>query len=340
MTDDRNPNLPDDTDIADDTDVPEAPDLAVATSVGMLERPPLLEEAMGDDEIDEEGTSLWKGALQRLVRNPSAIIGAVIVALFVLIAVFAPVLAPYEPAGSQWIDQITPYSLPPFSPEHPLGLDPFGSDLLTQLIFGARQSLIIGVVSTLLGLIGGAILGGLAGAFGGWVDVTVMRLVDILLSIPTLLLAVSVAAVNGRHPQAIMVAIATAQVPIFARLLRGSMMAETRKDYVLASWSLGLRRRTITMSHVLPNSLGPVLVQATLTLATAIIEVAALSYLGLGEADPAVAEWGRMLVKAQDRLQSAPWLTFFPGLCIAVTALGFTLLGESLREALDPKSRR
>lgn len=323
-----------------DDDLAVIPDIAVATSVGLMERPPLLVAAMGDDEVDEEGTSLWKGAFRRLVRNPSAIIGAVIVAGFVLIAVFAPVLAPYEPAGSQWISQITPSALPPFSPEHPLGLDPFGSDLLTQLIFGARQSLIIGVVSTALGLVGGAILGGLAGAFGGWVDVLVMRLVDILLSIPSLLLAVSVAAVMGRQPLAIMVAIAAAQVPIFARLLRGSMLSESRKDYVLASWSLGLRRRTITMGHVLPNSLGPVLVQATLSLATAIIEVAALSYLGLGDPDPAVAEWGRMLVKAQDRLQSAPHLTLFPGICIAVTALGFTLLGEALREALDPKSRR
>jgi len=322
---------------ADDTVVP---DIAVATSIGMIERPALLTEAMGEVAVDEEGTSLWQGAFQRLRRNPSAIVGAVIVAAFVLVAILAPVLAPYEPAGSQWINQVTPSTLPPFSAEHPLGLDPFGSDLLTQLIFGARQSLIIGVVSTLLGLIGGAILGGLAGAFGGWVDVLVMRLVDILLSIPSLLLAVSVAAVMGRQPLAIMVAIAAAQVPIFARLLRGSMLAESRKDYVLASWSLGLRRRTITMSHVLPNSLGPVLVQATLTLATAIIEVAALSYLGLGEADPAVAEWGRLLVKAQDRLQSAPHLTLLPGLCIAITALGFTLLGEALREALDPKSRR
>jgi peptide/nickel transport system permease protein len=168
----------------------------------------------------------------------------------------------------------------------------------------------------------------------------VMRIVDILLSIPSLLLAVSVAAVMGRRPSAIMIAIAVAQIPIFARLLRGSMLAQRDQDYVLASSSLGLKRRTIVMSHVLPNSLGPVIVQATLTLATAIIEVAALSYLGLGAPDPAVAEWGRMLVKAQDRLQSDPHLTLLPGICIAVTALGFTLFGEALREALDPKSRR
>jgi peptide/nickel transport system permease protein len=262
------------------------------------------------------------------------------VALFVLISVFAPLIAPYQPAGSQWIDQVTPSKVPGRSAEHLLGLDPFGSDLFTQLVYGARQSLIIGVVSTGFGLLGGAVLGTVAGAFGGWVDTLVMRIVDILLSIPSLLLAVSVAAVMGRRPSAIMIAIAVAQIPIFARLLRGSMLAQRDQDYVLASSSLGLKRRTIVMSHVLPNSLGPVIVQATLTLATAIIEVAALSYLGLGAPDPAVAEWGRMLVKAQDRLQSDPHLTLLPGICIAVTALGFTLFGEALREALDPKSRR
>jgi peptide/nickel transport system permease protein len=303
-------------------------------------RPASLSELMDTSISDERGTSLWQGAFQRLRRNPGAIIGAAIVVVFVLVSIFAPLIAPYAPAGSQWIDQVTPNNVPGRSPGHLLGLDPFGSDLFTQLIYGARQSLIIGVVSTSLGLLGGALLGGVAGAFGGWVETLVMRIVDVLLSIPSLLLAVSVAAVLGRRPIAIMIAIAVAQIPIFARLLRGSMLAQRNQDYVLASVSLGLRRRTIVMSHVLPNSLGPVIVQATLTLATAIIEVAALSYLGLGAPNPAVAEWGRMLVKAQDRLQSDPHLTLLPGVCIAVTALGFTLLGEALREALDPKSRR
>ncbi|MFP5283368.1 MAG: ABC transporter permease [Actinomycetes bacterium] len=296
---------------------------------------------MGIDAMaDEAGTSLWRGAFRRLRRNPGAIVGAVIVAVFVLGALLAPLIAPSEPASSEWINQVTPADVPGPSAEHLLGLDPFGSDLFTQLVYGARQSLIIGVVSTLFGLLGGALLGLLAGAFGGWVDTVVMRLVDIMLSIPSLLLAVSVAAVLGRNPLAIMIAIGAAQVPIFARLLRGSMLSQRRQDYVLASVSLGLRRRTIVMGHVLPNSLGPVIVQATLTLATAIIEVAALSYLGLGAPDPAIAEWGRMLVKAQDRLQSDPHLSVLPGLCIAVTALGFTLFGEALREALDPKGRR
>jgi len=303
-------------------------------------RPESLSALMDTSVADEHGTSLWQGAFQRLRRNPGAIIGAVIVLIFVLVSLLAPVIAPYAPAGSQWIDQVTPSTVPGRSPEHLLGLDPFGSDYFTQLVYGARQSLIIGVVSTSFGLLGGAILGAVAGAFGGWVDTLVMRIVDILLSIPSLLLAVSVAAVLGRNPSAIMIAIGAAQIPIFARLLRGSMLAQRNQDYVLASQSLGLKRKTIVMSHVLPNSLGPVIVQATLTLATAIIEVAALSYLGLGAPDPAVAEWGRMLVKAQDRIQSDPHLTVIPGICIAVTALGFTLFGEALREALDPKSRR
>jgi len=303
-------------------------------------RPASLSALMDDRVSDEHGTSLWQGAFQRLRRNPGAIVGAVIVLAFVLVSILAPAIAPYAPAKSQWIDQVTPNSVPGRTAEHLLGLDPLGSDLFTQLVYGARQSLIIGVVSTSLGLLGGFVLGAVAGAFGGWVDTLVMRLVDIMLSIPSLLLAVSVAAVIGRRPSAIMIAIAAAQIPIFARLLRGSMLSQRNSDYVLASVSLGLKRRTIVMSHVLPNSLGPVIVQATLTLATAIIEVAALSYLGLGAPDPAVAEWGRMLVKAQDRLQSDPHLTLLPGVCIAITALGFTLFGEALREALDPKSRR
>ena len=161
----------------------------------------------------------------------------------------------------------------------------------------------------------------LAGGLGGWWDTGVMRFVDILLSIPSLLLAVSIAAVLGRNPWAIMIAIGVAQVPIFARLLRGSMLGQRGQDYVLAASSLGLRQRRIVMSHVLPNSVGPLIVQATLVLATATIEVAALSYLGLGQPDPAVAEWGRMLVKAQDRLQSDPRLAILPGICMAITAL-------------------
>jgi len=298
-------------------------------------------------EEDVHGVSLWRGALRRLRRNPTAIVGAVIVLGFVVLALAAPLLTSYQPGSAQWAGQVTPSSVPGPSAEHRLGLDRFGSDMWTQMVFGARQSLVYGVVSTMIGLSVGAALGALAGGFGSiggrlgsGVDNVIMRFVDIMLSIPSLLLAVSIAAVLGQNAYAIMIAIGTAQVPIFARLLRGSMLSQGRADYVLAADALGLRRSRIVMGHILPNSVGPTIVQATLNLATAIIEVAALSYLGLGDSDPAVAEWGRMLVAAQDRFDSAPLLAVLPGCAIAVTALGFTLFGEALREALDPKTRR
>ena len=290
--------------------------------------------------VEGPGGGLWRGAWRRLRRNPTAIMGAAIIAFFVLVAVFAPLLAPYEPGSAQWSGDVTPTTVPGPDDDHLLGLDRFGSDLYTQLLFGARQSLVYGVVSTAIGLSVGALLGVLAGGLGGWVDTAVMRAVDIMLSVPSLLLAVSIAAVLGQNAYSIMIAIGAAQVPIFARLLRGSMLAQGRTDYVLAANALGIRRRRIVMGHMLPNAIGPTIVQATLNLATAIIEVAALSFLGLGSSDPAVAEWGRMLVAAQDRFEAAPRLALLPGTAIAVTALGFTLFGEALREALDPRNRR
>lgn len=291
--------------------------------------------------MDQRGTSVWGEAFKRLRRNPAAIAGAVIVALFLLVAALAPLLAPFEGTAVPGMREITPTHIPGPGEDgrFPLGLDRFGGDVLSKLLWGAQSSLLIGVVSTALGLVGGMLLGLLAGAFGGWVDGVVMRIVDILLSVPNLLLAVSIAAVLGQSAYAVMIAIGVSQVPIFARLLRSSMLSQKGQDYVLAAQTLGLSRRTITMSHVLPNSIGPVIVQATLTLATAVIDAAALSFLGLGGGRPETAEWGRMLTYAQAELGIAPWLAFLPGICIAVTALGFTLLGESLREALDPKSR-
>ena len=296
---------------------------------------------------NERGTSLWRGAWRRLRRNPSAIVGAVIVLAFVVIALAAPLLTNFEPGTGEFFGQVTPSKVPGPGAEHWLGLDGFGSDMWTQMVYGARQSLIYAIVSTTIGLSVGALLGVLAGGFGAvggrvgsWVDNALMRLVDIMLSVPSLLLAVSIAAVMGKNALAIMVAIGAAQVPIFARLLRSSMLSQGRTDYVLAASALGFKKRRIVMSHILPNSVGPTIVQATLNLATAIIEVAALSYLGLGEGDPAVAEWGRMLVAAQDRFEADPRLAILPGVAIAITALGFTLFGEALREALDPRSRR
>lgn len=289
---------------------------------------------------EEAGGSLGREAWKRLRRDPVAIIGFALIGFFVLVALFAPWIAPYEPAAQPGAGTITPTNIPGPSAEHWFGLDELGRDEFSRVVYGARQSLLVGVVSLLLGMTAGLAMGFVAGAFGGRVDTVVMRLVDIMLSIPGLLLAIAIAAVLGPSLLSVMIAIAAINIPIFARLLRGQMLAQRESDYVLAAQSLGVRRRSIMVGHVLPNSVSPVIVQGTLTLATAIIEAAALSFLGLGGADPSVPEWGRMLASTQRYLASAPHLAFFPGIAIVIAALGFTLLGERLREALDPKYRR
>ncbi|XKE65588.1 ABC transporter permease [Agrococcus terreus] len=286
--------------------------------------------------------SFWGDVLRRLRRNPAAWAGAVVVGIFVLVALLAPWLAPYPELSSPGREFLRPTALPGIGElaQFPLGIDRFGGDVVSKLIWGARASLVIGIVSTMFGLLGGMVLGAIAGAFGGWVDTLIMRVVDILLSVPHLLLAVSIAAILGRTPLAVMIAIGVAQIPIFARLLRSSMLQQRESDYVLAARTLGLGTGRITMTHLLPNSVGPVIVQGTLTLATAVIDAAALSFLGLGGGRPETAEWGRMLTYAQTELAIAPHLAFLPGICIMITALGFTLLGESLREAMDPRTRK
>lgn len=287
------------------------------------------------------GGGFWRDVFRRLRRNPAAWFGAVIVLLFLLVAALAPLLAPYPERALPGTEYITPTGIPGIGEidGFPLGLDRFGGDVLSKLIWGAQASLLVGVVSTALGLVGGMVLGLLAGTFGGWVDTLIMRIVDIILSVPNLLLAVSIAAILGQTPSAVMIAIGASQVPIFARLLRASMLQQRSAEYVLSAQTLGLVRGRITMSHVLPNAIGPVIVQGTLTLATAVIDAAALSFLGLGGGRPETAEWGRMLTYAQNELAIAPQLAFLPGICIAVTALGFTLFGEALREAMDPRTR-
>jgi peptide/nickel transport system permease protein len=288
----------------------------------------------------ESGLSLTRSAFRRLRRDPVAVAGAVIVLVFLFVAAFAPLIAPKDPYTQYLISEIRPGFIPGPQAGFPLGVDNLGRDVLSRLIWGSRQSLLIGVVSTVLGVIVGMSLGILAGAFGGKVDTVIMRFVDILLSIPGLLMAITVSVLLGQNQYALMIAIAVTQVPIFARLLRGSMLAQRGSDYALAARSLGVKRSRIVFSHVLPNSLSPVIVQATLSLATAIIEAAALSFLGLGDPDIARPEWGAMLATAQDFLSIAPRLAVWPALCIIVVALGFTLFGERLREALDPKFRR
>src|SRR3712207_4395148 len=225
---------------------------------------------------------------------------SVIVVVFLLAAAFAPWLAPRDPLAQTLLSEVRPGFIPGAQEGFPLGADQLGRDLLSRLIYGSRQSLLIGVVSTVLGAVVGMALGVLAGAFGGWVDTVVMRFIDIVLSIPSLLMAISISVLLGQNQYALMIAIAVTQVPVFARLLRGSMLAQRGSDYAVAAQALGIRKSRIVFGHVLPNSLSPVIVQATLSLATAIIEAAALSFLGLGDPDIARPEWGAMLSTAQD----------------------------------------
>jgi peptide/nickel transport system permease protein len=294
--------------------------------------------------VDESpGVSLIASAWRRLRRDPVFLVGAAITIAFIVLAVVSPWIAPHDADARLLIDQVRRQSnpIPGPQPGFPLGGDDKGRDLLSRLLVGSQQTLIVGVAATLLGLAGGLVLGILAGAIGGGVDSFVMRAVDVLLSIPSLLLAVSIAALARQPSQwTVIVAIAVVQVPVFARLLRGSMLAQRSSDHVLAARALGVRRRAIVFRHMVPNSLGPVIVQTTLVLATSIIDAAALSFLGLGNPDDARPEWGQMLGQAQQYINEYPHLAIYPALCIIFVALGFTLMGESLREALDPKSRK
>lgn len=295
------------------------------------------------DDLADSGVSLSTDAWRRLRRSPVFLLGAAIIALFVLAAIFADLLAPQDPSVTMLADQVSRArnAIPPAQPGHPLGGDQFGYDLLSRLIVGSRQTLLVGVLATLIGLAGGLVLGTLAGALGGWVDTLVMRVVDVLLSVPSLLLAISITALFSQGSlYTVIVAVAVVQIPVFARLLRGSLLAQRDSDHVLAARSLGIKPGPIVFRHMLPNAISPVIVQSTLVLATSIIDAAALSFLGVGNPDRSRPEWGQMLGEAQGFIDSHPSLAFYPAGCIVLVALGFTLVGESLREALDPKNRR
>ncbi|MEU3205362.1 ABC transporter permease [Streptomyces cyaneofuscatus] len=294
------------------------------------------------------GTSLWREAFRRMRSSKMAIIGAAIIAAFVVVAIVGPMLAPHGPTAQNWRSEVFPNQgkFVGMRGENWFGLDHLGRDMFSRWLVGARQTLLVGVVSMLIGLIIGAAVGILSGAaatlggkIGRRIDTVVMRFTDIMLSLPSLLLAVSIAAVLGQSLTTVMIAVGVVQIPIFARLLRGSMLVQGGADYVLAAKAVGIRRKRIVLTQILPNSLSPVIVQATLSLATAIIEAAALSYLGLGNPDPAVPEWGVMLSQAQRFFDNEPMMAAYPAIGIIITALGFTLLGESMREALDPKLR-
>jgi peptide/nickel transport system permease protein len=294
-----------------------------------------------DDVALEENlprSGLWRDAFRRLRRNPGAIAGFTVVVLFVLAAIFAPLIAPYSPTEQNLL-LIADGCCPGPSWDHPMGVDELGRDVLSRIIYGARYSLVIGVVAVTVGLSIGMLLGAIAGFIGGKTDSVVMRGMDIMLAIPSLLLAIGIVAILGPGLVSVMIAVGVATVPIFARLLRGTILGQRDADYVLAARSVGVRKRAILGSHILPNSMSPVIVAATLAMATAIIDVAGLGFLGLGPQDPSTPEWGTMLTTADRYISTAPFLAFFPGLAIVIVVLGFNLIGDGLREALDPKLR-
>jgi peptide/nickel transport system permease protein len=292
-------------------------------------------------EIQLEAPSgLWSEAWRRLIRNPGAIIGFVIVGLFVLTAIFAPLIAPYHPRDDRpAVAELADGCCPGPSAEYWFGVDQQGRDEFSRVIYGARYSLLIGVVAVSVGVSIGLVIGAISGFLGGWTDSVIMRLIDIMLSIPSLLMAIGIAALLGPGLSSIMIAIGVVNVPIFARLLRGSVLGQKGNDFVLAARAVGVPRRTILLSHILPNAISPVIVAATLALATAIIEAAGLGFLGLGPQDPATPEWGTMLTDTVRYLQTAPHLAIIPGIAIVISVLGFNLIGDGLREALDPKLR-
>ena len=276
------------------------------------------------------------GLLSRLVQNRGAAAALAIMAVLVVLAAAAPLILPHGPA-----DQFRDFYLaPPFqNPRFPLGTDSLGRDMLTRLIYGARLSLVIGFVVVGLSLTVGTMLGLAAAFVGGTVDVVIMRVMDVLLVFPSLLLAIVVVAILGPGLTNAMLAVAVVLLPAYVRLSRAAALGELQREYVTATRSAGAGVWRLMLLVVLPNCAAPLIVQATLGFSTAILDAAALGFLGLG-AQPPTPEWGTMLADARQFYQRAWWLLTFPGIAILVTVMAFNLLGDGLRDALDPKLRR
>ena len=272
-------------------------------------------------------------AWRRFVRRRAAVAGLVVIALFVFAAVFAPLIAPYDPISTSW----SAVRKAP-SAAHWLGTDENGRDVLARVIFGARASMLAGVVSVLIAAGIGVPAGLLAGFVGGWIDAVLSRIVDAMLACPFLILAIALAAFLGPDLKNAMIAIGVTAAPVFMRVSRGAAMDVAGNDYVEAARALGNPPWRVAVRHVLPNIIPPVLVQGTLAIAAAIIAEASLSFLGLGQ-QPPQPSWGSMLNAAQRFLTQAPWLAVFPGLAIFLCVLSFNLVGDGLRDALDPRQR-
>lgn len=272
--------------------------------------------------------------------NRGAVAGLVVIVLVLLCALFAPLIAPHEPN----LTNNAVFLKPPFWQEggslsYPLGTDAIGRDILSRLLYGARLSLVIGIAVVALAIVVGIVLGLIAGYFKGIADIAIMRLMDILMTMPSLLLAIVIVAILGPGLMNAMLAVAIVVLPHYVRITRAAVIAETSKDYVIAAKVSGAQTIRVMFSEILPNCAAPLIVQATLGVSTAILDAAALGFLGLG-AQPPTPEWGTMLADAREFVLRAWWVVTFPGLAILITVLAFNLLGDGLRDALDPKLKR
>ena len=277
------------------------------------------------------GEAPWRRALRQLVKRRAAMIGLAIVVFFILLAAAAPLVSPYDPLATNWA---TVRKAP--SAAHLFGTDEIGRDVLARIIWGSRASLLAGLVSVMLALAVGVPIGLVTGYAGGALDATVMRIIDAMLAIPFLILAIALAAFLGPNLTNAMIAIGVSQMPIFARLTRGQVLAVKHEDYIEAARAVGNPHWRIVLRHIFPNIVPPLLVQATLATAAAIIAEASLSFLGLGQQPPAPS-WGSMLNTAKNFISQAPWMAVWPGLAIFSLVLSFNLLGDGLRDALDPR---
>lgn len=290
-------------------------------------------------------SSLWLDALRHLLEKRSAVVGLVMLGLLVLIAIFAPVIATDDPtrilldAKRNTPPCIHLLGCPANQPQHFFGIDGNSRDFFSRVIYGSRLSLQIGFATVTFAIIVGTLLGAVAGYLGGWLDNLIMRIMDVLLAFPSLLLAIAIVAVLGPGLINALLAISIVAIPSYARIARASVLSVKELDYVTADRALGVSSARILFRRILPNAMTPLIVQGTLGIATAILEAAALSFLGLG-AQPPTAEWGLMLGEERNNVFNAPHLMFIPGFAITLTVLGFNLLGDGLRDALDPRLNR
>ncbi|MFV0423700.1 nickel transporter permease [Oleidesulfovibrio sp.] len=288
---------------------------------------------------EEKSHSPIVEAMLRLHKNRTAMAGLIIVGFFIFLALLGPFIAPHDPLEQSLYSKLKP---PVWDAKgsitHFLGTDDFGRDLLSRLIYGAQISMLVGVVSVSISLFFGTIAGAIAGFYRGWTDIVIMRIMDILLAFPSILLAIVIVAFLGPSLENAMIAIGVVSIPRYARIVRGSVLEEYSKDYVQAARALGASDMRLIFQHILPNCLAPLIVQTTLGFASAILEAAALSFLGLG-AQPPTPEWGAMLAGGRALILRAWWVVTFPGITILLAVLGFNLLGDGLRDALDPRLR-